>query len=87
MHAGSREDARGIMRALGATTFSMVQTYSDVGVDARARTAIIKYADVMRTKQPSPLGEVGADLKLQLTHAQLGQAPSLDLKNMIYSIS
>ena len=74
MHAGSREDACAIMRALGATTYSIFQTYSDVGLDQSARSAIIKYADGMRMHPPHP-GEAGADLKLELSHAQLGQAP------------
>ena len=76
MHAGSREDACAIMRVLGATRYSIFQTYSDVRVDARARSAIIEYADVMRKRMnlPHPR-EAGADLKLELSHAQLGQAP------------
>jgi ubiquitin C len=62
--AASPDDARAILRALGVKAHKAFQSYGDVGVDARARGALMRHADSLH-----PAGE--ADFKLQLSRDQL----------------
>ncbi len=48
--AASGEDARAIMRTLGASKYTMFKTLSDVGMDERSRTAIIEHADMFHAE-------------------------------------
>lgn len=65
--AVSGEDARAIMRTLGASKYTMFKTLSDVGMDERSRTAIIEHVDMFHAE--NAIEE--ADLILPLSHAQL----------------
>ena len=60
----SPDDVRAILRRLGATAYKTFARYDDVGLDERARGALMRHAD---SKQPA--GE--ADLKLQLSRDEL----------------
>ena len=77
--AASPDDARAILRALGVKAHKTFQSYGDVGVDARARGALMRHADSLHRA-----GE--ADFKLQLSRDQLaalvGEAAAGRLDNV-----
>jgi len=62
--AASRDDAQGIMRALGVTKCRPFEFHCDVGIDECARKALMQYVDAS-----CPAGE--ADFKLPLSHDTL----------------
>ena len=60
----SQEDVRAILRGVGVKEYRAFESHGEVGVDARARAALMQHADSQH-----PAGE--ADYKLNLSHGEL----------------